>query len=396
MKRGLKMLSDSITSALISMSSRLLNSPTAQMEETIIETLHECRIALKVDRISCLPIEQTRIHDWRFYEAAGEGVPRVKSQLPASLVLEYRRHIQAGVVVSSDESPELLELASHLQDEKPLRHILVPISAMGKPWGLLACASFNDVDSYSEEFINAATVLGNMIASSIERVRHYDQLIKSRQDVVERNKRIIGERERERQNIARDLHDDFSQRLASLGIELSLASSICDEITRPVLMKCANELASITKDVQHLSRHLHPVVIERVGLNAAIQSHAQQVAERSGLYLSIELDDDISFNNDVSLHVYRIIQEALSNIVKHANASAVTITLKQFSGGWIELFIRDDGIGIAQDQAHTQSPSLGLQSMIERGELIGGELIIKRNDPKAGTTVKLSIKTSEV
>ncbi len=390
------MLSDSITSALISMSSRLLNSPTAQMEETIIETLHECRIALKVDRISCLPIEQTRIRDWRFYEAAGEGVPRVKSQLPESLVLEYRRHIQAGVVVSSEESPELLELASHLQDENPLRHILVPITAMGKPWGLLACANFSEVDGYSEEFINAATVLGNMIASSIERVRHYEQLIKSRQDVVERNKRIIGERERERQNIARDLHDDFSQRLASLGIELSLVSSICDETTRPALMKCANELASITKDVQHLSRHLHPVVIERVGLNAAIQSHAEQVAERSGLYLSIELDDDTSFNNDVSLHVYRIIQEALSNIVKHANASAVTITLKPYSCGRVELSIRDDGIGIDQEQTYTQSPSLGLQSMIERGELIGGELVIKRNDPKAGTTVKLSIKTSEV
>ena len=389
------MLSDSIASALISMSTRLLNSPTAQMEKTIIETLHECRIALKVDRISCLPIEQTRMRDWRFYEAAGEGVPRVKSKLPASLILEYRRHIQAGVVVSSDESPELLDLASRLQDENPSRHILVPISAMGKPWGLLACASFSEADSYSEEFVNAATVLGNMIASSIERVSHYEQLIKSRQEVVERNKRIIGERERERQNIARDLHDDFSQRLASLGIELSLASSICDEATRPALMKCANELASITKDVQHLSRHLHPVVIERVGLNAAIQSHAEQVAERSGLHLSIELDGTVTFDNDSALHVYRIIQEALSNVVKHANASAVRITLKLLSRGWIELSIRDDGIGIAQEQDYIQSTSLGVQSMIERGELIGGELVIRRNDPKAGTTVKLSIKTSE-
>ncbi|WP_163132386.1 GAF domain-containing sensor histidine kinase [Agarivorans sp. Alg241-V36] len=390
------MLSDSITSALISMSSRLLNSPTAQMEETIIEVLHECRMALKVDRISCVPIEQTIIRDWRFYEAAGEGVPRVKTQLPVSLVLEYRRHIQAGVVVSSDESPELLELASHLQDEKPLRHILVPISAMGKPWGLLACANFSEVESYSEEFVNAATVLGNMIASSIERVRHYEQLIKSRQDVVERNKRIIGERERERQNIARDLHDDFSQRLVSLGIELSLTSSISDETTRPAIMKCANELASITKDVQHLSRHLHPVVIERVGLNAAIESHAEQVAERSKLYLSMELDKNITINNDAALHVYRIVQEALSNVVKHANASAVNIRLKPFSSGLIELSIRDDGIGITQEQEYSQSPSLGIQSMIERGELIGGQLVIKRNDPKAGTTVTLSIKTSEI
>lgn len=389
------MLSDSITSALISMSTRLLDSPTERMEEVIIETLHECRSALGVDRISCLPIEQTRIRDWRFYEAAGDDVPRVKSKLPTSLILEYRRHIQAGVVVSSDESPELLDLASHLQEEKPLRHILVPIRAMGKPWGLLACANFSDTDSYSEEFVDAATVLGNMIASSIERVNHYEQLIKSRQDVVERNKRIIGERERERQNIARDLHDDFSQRLASLGIELSLATSICDEGTRPALMKCANELASITKDVQHLSRHLHPVVIERVGLNTAIQSHAEQIAERAGLHLSLELEEGIVFDNDVSLHIYRIVQEALSNVVKHANASAVRITLKSFSHGWLELSIRDDGIGIAQKQDTSPSLSLGLQSMVERGEIIGGELVIKRNDPKAGTTVKLSIKTSE-
>lgn len=387
---------DSLNSTLISISTKLLDSPTSEMDRVIIECLQSCRQALGVDRISCLPIENVTLKDWRSYEARGENIPKVSHNVPADVILAYRRFINAGVVESSDTNPELLKLCSQLQDEQPVRHILVPIRAMGQPWGLMACANFTTIAPLHDDFVATATMLGNIIASSIERVVHYERLIQSQNEVIERNKRIVGEQERERKNIARDLHDDFSQRLASLGIELGFACNTCDVQSRPVIEKCANDLAQITKDIQQLSRHLHPVVIERVGLCSAIQSHAEQVTERTGLQLLIELDNDIRFDHETSLHIYRIVQEALSNVVKHANASAVTITMQRSNDGAVVLCVRDDGIGITERRKTQSSLSLGIQSMIERAELAGGNLAVTTHPPKAGTSVTLSLAENEV
>ncbi|MGR5414157.1 GAF domain-containing sensor histidine kinase [Vibrio astriarenae] len=381
-----------IKDVLISISSKLLDSHTADMEKAITEVLDECRTALNVDRVSCLPLDNAVVENWFHYEAIGAGIPPVQKQIPASVVLEYRRLIEQGQVVCSDTSPDLMDLASNLQQERPLRHVLIPIRAMGKPWGLMACANFVSSQQFDEDFVHSATILGNIIASSIARVTHYDELKRSQQEVIARNRRIIGERERERRNIARDLHDDFSQRLASLGIEMGLAASLCDEESRPVIMQCANGLADITRDIQHLSRHLHPVVIERVGLHAAIESHAKQIGERTGLIMTVDLDHDVVFDDETALHIYRIIQESLSNVVKHANASQVWIKLHKHKNQWVDLVIRDDGVGIANQGMVMNSPSLGLQSMVERGELIGAQVSFKSNAPKSGLSVKLSIQ----
>ncbi len=280
---------DTFNDTLLSISTKLLDCPTAQMQSVIYDVIEQCRELLSVDRISCLPISEIA----NIYEAVGEGVPRVKRQLPLSVVLEYREIIKQGKVVDSDTSPSLHKLVSKIQDEVPLRHVLVPIRAMGKPWGCLACANFSSSTQFDDRFIELATILGNLLASSIERFNHYQELKQSRQTILERNKRIIGERERERQNIARDLHDDFTQRLASLGIELGLAYNLCDEQSKPVIQTCAKTLASITKDLQQLSRHLHPIVIERVGLAQAIESHVTQITERSGIQARFNLDTTV-------------------------------------------------------------------------------------------------------
>jgi|OM-RGC.v1.003549891 signal transduction histidine kinase len=385
---------DQIKDVLISISTKLLDSPTAEMDEVIIDVLDECRQCLGVDRMSCLPLDHAIVENWRHYESLGKGIPSVQKEIPASVVLEYRSLIEKGEVVCSDSSPNLLALADKLQPETPLRHVLVPISAMGKPWGLLACANFVSETRFDDDFIHSSTLLGNIIASSIARVNHYEQLKRSQQEIAARNRRIIGERERERRNIARDLHDDFSQRLASLGIEMGLAASMCDAQSGQVIAKCAKGLAEITRDIQQLSRHLHPVVIERVGLHTAIESHIKQVASRSDLIAEIRLDRNIEFDDDTALHIYRIIQESLSNVVKHASAQNINVTLRKFDQG-IELVIEDDGVGFLPLGVDMNAPSLGLQSMVERGEIIGGTVTLDSSPTLSGARVKLQINRHE-
>ncbi|MDR9826151.1 GAF domain-containing sensor histidine kinase [Vibrio sp. FNV 38] len=379
-----------IENVLISISSKLLDSHTADMETVILDALEDSRIALGVDRISCLPIDPT-IRQGRHYESCGEGIPPVMNEVPTSVQLAYRHLIQQGEIIFSDDSIQLYELANQLQSETILSHVLVPISAMSKPWGLMACANFVSERPFNDEFIHSAKILGNIIASSIERLIHYERLKRSQQEVLARNRRIVDERERERRTIARDLHDDFGQRLASLGIEMAIATSLCDEGSQIAFKKCAQDLADITRDVQHLSRHLHPVVIERLGLHAAIKSHAKNIGGRTGLRLSVELDNSVVFDDETALHIYRIIQESLSNIVKHASAKSVWVKMHQIDTQQVELVVRDDGIGFNEQDLEMNSPSLGLKSMVERGELIGAQVDFKSNTKRTGASVVVSI-----
>ncbi|MCY9872692.1 GAF domain-containing sensor histidine kinase [Vibrio barjaei] len=386
---------EQIKDVLISISGKLLDSPTADMDSVIAEVLDECRDFLGADRLSCLPLDHAIVENWRHHESIGVGIPPVQKHIPASVVLAYRALIEKGEVVCSDDSPALLDLAMQLQQERPLRHILVPISAMGKPWGLMACANFTSTGRFDDDFVHSATLLGNIIASSIARVTHYEQLRRSQQEVAARNRRIIGERERERRNIARDLHDDFSQRLASLGIEMGLAAAMCDDQSRSMIAQCAKGLSEITRDIQQLSRHLHPVVIERVGLHAAIESHVKQVSERSQIAMSIELDRTVVFDDEVSLHIYRIIQESLSNVVKHADASHVDVILRRIKDKKAELLIEDNGVGFSLHGIEMNSPSLGLQSMVERSELIGATMSIESTGVKPGVRISLILVCEE-
>ncbi|WP_394240692.1 GAF domain-containing sensor histidine kinase [Vibrio astriarenae] len=382
-----------IDSVLISISSKLLDSHTADMESVILEALEESRIALGVDRISCLPIDPT-IRQGRHYESFGQGIPPVDAVVPENVRRRYRELIQQGQVVFSKDCPELLELANQLQSATILNHVLVPIRAMGKPWGLMACANFVSKQELDSEFVHSATLLGNIIASSIERLMHYENLRRSEKEVIARNHRIVNERERERRTIARDLHDDFSQRLASLGIEMAIALGQCNDEARPAFTKCASDLADITRDIQHLSRHLHPVVIERVGLHAAIASYVEQVTKRSSLDGHLELDRSIEFDSETALHLYRVIQESLSNVVKHAQASDVWVRLYRHPQGDVVLEVDDNGVGIIDHPSVLDSPTLGLRSMIERGELIGATVSYLSNHEEKGMTVKVTIPSA--
>lgn len=200
--------------------------------------------------------------------------------------------------------------------------------------------------------------------------------------------RLIDAHEDERRRLARELHDDITQRLASLAISAAkLSGADAQPAAVDISRSIRKELVQLSEDVHGLSYRLHPSVLDDLGLEEAIKAECERVERIDGV--RVELDADIprqSIPKDAALGIYRVAQEALRNIGRHAKASVVQLSVTLKDNG-LRLTVTDDGTGFEPAlQARRLRPSLGHASMRERMRLLGGELEI-RSSPGAGTTV---------
>ena len=200
------------------------------------------------------------------------------------------------------------------------------------------------------------------------------------------SRRLIRAHEEERALLARELHDDLSQRLAVLAIdagraELSAPGGRAAETLRTV----REGLVSLSEDVHSLAYQLHPSVLEELGLAEALRTECERFRNQGRVDLSVRLDPAVSaVGADVALCLFRVAQEALRNVTRHAGASAVTVSLRPKDAGLL-LAVRDDGAGF-DPAAPRGRRSLGLASMRERVELVGGTLRVD-SVPGEGTTI---------
>ena len=205
------------------------------------------------------------------------------------------------------------------------------------------------------------------------RRRHADE------DARALRKRQVAAYEDERRALARALHDDITQRLA--GLALDAAKLPAGSLGRSIRVG----LEKLALDIHELSYQLHPSVIDDLGLIAALKVECDRIAASESLRVSVEADEiPRGLPADLVLGVYRVAQEALRNVGRHAKASTIRLSLTLGDGGLL-LSVSDDGIGFAPD-LHTREPSLGHASMQARIDLLGGKLDI-RSAPGRGTTI---------
>lgn len=202
--------------------------------------------------------------------------------------------------------------------------------------------------------------------------------------------RRVAVEEEARRRIAREIHDDLGQRLAALGLELRVARRKFPEDgpQRYELDAVAGSLAELAEDLRRLSHDLHPAVLERSGLVEALRDHCAEVERRHSLPVRLSLQAAGPFPPDLTLGLYRIAQEALANIVRHAGARSVQVTLRA-AGGDAHLSVVDDGAGFDPAVARG-SGGLGLASLDERARLLGGRCIVVSN-PGAGTRIEVAV-----
>ena len=194
---------------------------------------------------------------------------------------------------------------------------------------------------------------------------------------------LITAHEDERRHLARELHDDLTQRLARLAIDAGRMESAAD--APGALRPLREDLVRLSEDVHAMSYRLHPSVLDDLGLVEALKAECDRVARHGELRVDIEASAvPAALPVNASLCLFRVAQEALSNAVRHAHASAVTVLLSTHSTG-LQLAVSDNGNGFDPERSRDH-PSLGLASMRERVRLVQGEFDIE-STPGRGTTV---------
>ncbi|MDX2251410.1 MAG: histidine kinase, partial [Nitrospira sp.] len=211
-----------------------------------------------------------------------------------------------------------------------------------------------------------------------EKLRHsQEELQQHRAQLQDLTSKLITAQEQERQRIARELHDDLSQRMALLVLDVATIEHqppLLPERLADMLRPVRERLEQLSDDIHNLAYKLHPSLLEHAGLRAAVEDQLREFINRTALtvsYKSHHVPDSLSLDHSTGL--FRVLQESLQNVVKHAKATHVSVKLSGSSKG-VGLSVTDNGKGFnAQDRSAHQK-GLGLINMQERLRLLNGFL----------------------
>lgn len=223
----------------------------------------------------------------------------------------------------------------------------------------------------------------NEMASTLERVRN---------DNAELTRALLALQEHERKHLALALHDDIGQYLAGIRAQLLLLRSMTGQApgAGATLRSLEDNCQRMQDSFRALVRDLYPVVLERLQLGEAIELLTEQWRSAQGVDCILHLGEDLPVLPAADqAHLYRLLQEALTNIARHADASAVSVRLER-RGRRLRLLVGDNGRGALQPPR----PGIGLRSMLERARCLGGDLRL-RTRAGGGWLVRLSIPLSE-
>jgi signal transduction histidine kinase len=198
------------------------------------------------------------------------------------------------------------------------------------------------------------------------------------------SRRLLEQQEHERASLARELHDQLGQSLVAVALNLEAIKGDLSPAASARIPESKQAIKKMIEQVQTLAFELRPSTLDEFGLVGALRRLASRHGERTGVYASVHATPaDVRAPLEIETVCFRIAQEALSNVARHARARQVEVTLALQDGAF-EITVRDDGVGFNVER---QRSGLGLVGMNERAELAGGRLDIE-SAPGAGTTVR--------
>lgn len=209
------------------------------------------------------------------------------------------------------------------------------------------------------------------------------------------SKALVDTQEKERQFLALELHDEIGQQLSALKIALSLACKRADDISRGQINHANQLTEGLISTVKELAHRLRPSQLDDFGLLAALSGLCMEIRSRLSVEISISQNiGDSRFSPEIELGCFRILQESISNSLRHANCQHIKISLHKTPGMKLRVVAEDDGCGFSPLQVGAQNRlSLGLAGMQKRAELIGGLCEIK-SVLDQGTTVTATFGTN--
>jgi signal transduction histidine kinase len=235
-------------------------------------------------------------------------------------------------------------------------------------------------------------------ALAIDRARMTDALREREMRIVELSGHLLKAQEEERKRISRELHDETGQALMVIRLYLGMLDGTVK--TRIAKAKIGELLAVVDRTIEGIRRiigRLSPLVLQELGLVSAIRKEAKDLAKNAGVQSRVAISDDVGrLDPVIETAIYRVVQESLHNVAKHAQAQNVNIQMDR-EGEVLKLVIEDDGTGI-RAVTNSMRPSFGMAGMQERISTLGGQMKVvsrKGEGTKISVTVPVPARTPE-
>ncbi len=253
----------------------------------------------------------------------------------------------------------------------------VPIVSGDKVIGL--CGMDKTIpDFFTHEHLQLAEAIIGQAGVAIQNAWLFEQLRAGRERLQSLSRRLVEVQEEERSYIARELHDEAGQSLTSIKVGLQLLEREANnpEAIHTGIRKLQKMIDEVSEDLHRLAVDLRPATLDHLGLEVALRHYVQNFSEKYNITAQFEVVNwDQPMGDDVDAAIFRIVQEALTNIIRHAQATRVDVILDQLDGRAI-IVVEDNGIGFEPNKI-TDQDCIGICGMRDRAELLGGMLTIE-------------------
>jgi PAS domain S-box-containing protein len=248
---------------------------------------------------------------------------------------------------------------------------------------------------FGEDELIFFKALGQQVGVAIQNARLFEQVRAGRERLQSLSHRLVDLQEAERQHIARELHDEVGQLLTGLRLALESSTRLPSDTIRASLSEASVMVNELIARVRELSLDLRPAMLDDLGLLPALLWHFERYTAQSNVRVNLEHTGlERRFPPAVETAAYRIVQEALTNVARHAGVSEVTVRVWA-QEGTLGVQIRDEGSGFDPDVVLAGETSCGLAGMRERVTLLGGQLVLD-SAPGAGTRLTAELPLSEL
>lgn len=339
-----------------------------------------------------------RIHRWVSEEASWLDNDRMDKVYYDQGFERWLRTLSTGEAIPG-LTDDLPASEREVFEAEGIRAILVlPIFVEGRFWGAIGFDEARRKREWNVEdirlFWTASQILSSALATESkarELALSYENLQERERRISELNLRLVKAEEDERRRIARVLHDEIAQLLTGVSLTLS-APELTRERKAQERLTEAKKMVKETQDfIRNLSYELLPPALDNLGLAAAVRALARSAAEGTGVSFVIQGDDNFPrADPDTEIMLYRIIQEAVANALKHAEPEEITVRF-EYAEPVLRVMVEDDGKGFDVEKIMSVSTGLGLRSIHERVALIGGRIELS-SSPGRGTQLLVEVE----
>jgi signal transduction histidine kinase len=342
-------------------------------------------------KLSNFPTEQVTVLAKRM-----DGKAQQTGELFVATELLVNDRLRRGKEYQIHDLDALLVLSPY---EKRLRqhgvraYLMVPLIAEGKLIGAINLGQ-QIPQTFSKEHVGSARQLASQLALMLYNARLYEQVRAAQARLRELTERLVSAQEDERQRISLELHDEAGQALTALNLKLALIQANIPQKSPEIKGQLAEAimLSAETMDrIRSLAHDLHPPALDAVGLNQAMEDYCQRITNKAGVQVDYSGTEVSGLPGYYQINLYRVLQEALTNVIKHAKASHTSVDLKT-KDDQILLKVSDNGTGFIYRPVlfRGEGKGMGLQGITERIEALGGSMEIF-SQPGEGTTLLVQV-----